>query len=240
MVTYLCGAFIRDSIDDFDNHVDDMLRHIIGSNFSMDDRMVIGLPLSMGGLGVPKAADIADLAFVSSVGASWPLQPQLEIRQGFNDIASALTLQFGIKVPALPSKIDLGVSPLTTLFKKEFRQAKFMLDANVCRRNQILSQANIQRKVTIEGRSCMGANFWLTVSPNRFRGSSFEPASFRSLLRFHLSMPLLSQQVKCPDCGKAQDRFRIHALSCKVASGAIDQHDSIVNGIVESLHLKPV
>ena len=79
----------------------------------------------------------------------------------------------------------------------------------------------------------MGANFWLAVPPNKSRGgASF---SFRSLLRFHLSMPLLSEEVKCPDCGKAQDRFGIYALSCKVALGAIDKHDSIVNGIVECL-----
>jgi hypothetical protein len=42
-------------------------------------------------------------------------------------------------------------------------------------------------------------------------------------------MPLFSAVHKCPDCGKQEDKFDHHAMCCKVASGAIDKHNSIVN-----------
>jgi len=39
----------------------------------------------------------------------------------------------------------------------------------------------------------------------------------------------------CPDCGKTQDKYGYHALACKTASGAIDRHNAIVNGISDLL-----
>jgi hypothetical protein len=42
-------------------------------------------------------------------------------------------------------------------------------------------------------------------------------------------MQLFSGNHNCPDCGKHQDNFGHHAMTGKVASGAIDKHNSIVN-----------
>ena len=70
--------------------------------------------------------------------------------------------------------------------------------------------------------------FWLTTPPNIWNGTAFQPAVFRSLLKFHCSIPLMTEPSSCPDCGNLQDIHGAHALSCRVASGSIDQHDSIV------------
>jgi len=43
----------------------------------------------------------------------------------------------------------------------------------------------------------------------------------------------MSRESSCPDCGNPQDRYGYHALSCKVASGAIDKHNSIVKGLYD-------
>jgi hypothetical protein len=35
----------------------------------------------------------------------------------------------------------------------------------------------------------------------------------------------------CPDCNNWQDKYGDHALTCKVSSGPIDKHNSIINAI---------
>ena len=46
----------------------------------------------------------------------------------------------------------------------------------------------------------------------------------------------MEEEWPCPDCGKAIDKFgQCHALSGRVASGAIENHNSIVDGIAAQL-----
>lgn len=68
---------ISSAIDKFDQVVDDSLQHIFGVPIGEDYRKVVHLPLSMGGIGIPIARLSSNAAFVSSVGASWHLQPSL-------------------------------------------------------------------------------------------------------------------------------------------------------------------
>jgi hypothetical protein len=56
-----------------------------------------------------------------------------------------------------------------------------------------------------------------------------------ALLKYSIGLPLFTGAHKCPDCGRNQDNFGHHALSCNVASGSIDKHNSIVNGIFKQL-----
>ena len=45
----------------------------------------------------------------------------------------------------------------------------------------------------------------------------------------------MTEPSSCPDCGNLQDIHGAHALACRVASGSIDQHDSIVDRIFAQL-----
>ena len=45
----------------------------------------------------------------------------------------------------------------------------------------------------------------------------------------------MTEPSSCPSCGNLQDIHGAHALACRVASGSIDQHDSIVDGIFAQL-----
>jgi hypothetical protein len=68
----------------------------------------------------------------------------------------------------------------------------------------------------------------VNYSPIVWNKTVIEPSGFRMLLKYLLGMPLFSGLHKCPDCGKQQDKFGHHVMCCKVASGAIDKHNSIV------------
>ena len=63
-------AVISQQINDFDFAVDESLDRIIGKPLTGTNRVIASLPLSMGGLGILVASNVADSAFVSSVGSS--------------------------------------------------------------------------------------------------------------------------------------------------------------------------
>lgn len=230
-----------------DRVIDDSLQHILGSPIFNDKRKIMHLPLSFGGLGIPIASKSKEAAFVASIGSSWHLHPGIIERTGYQEAVSFLKSK-GAIVPELPPNNGLTNSqPIGAIninstgspqihTAKEFSQTKFMNAVNTEILESIRANADIKMKIILDGRACKGSSFWLTTAPNRWNNTTIEPASFRSLIKYYLGIPLMSQDQACPDCKKPQDRFGHHALSCKVASGKIDQHNSIVDGI--SLHLK--
>ena len=55
------------------------------------------------------------------------------------------------------------------------------------------------------------------------------------LLKYHMGIPLLTSRKPCPDCYKEMDIYGDHAMTCKVSSGSIHKHDSIVEVIFDKL-----
>ena len=88
--------------------MDETLQHIVGTSISLVNRDLLGLPLSMGGLGISRATDIADITLYHL----WILRVQ------FNRILRSAVgmnmhgLPWNILVPPLPEKITSIVSPL--------------------------------------------------------------------------------------------------------------------------------
>ena len=227
--------FISDEVDILDSLINDALQHIIGIPLSVEKRDFAHLPLSLAGLGITKASLVKEAAFVASVGASWPLQPVTTPRQGYNEAVMFLR-SYGILVPSI---INSTVSsPLKQ--NKEFSQVLLSKSINANIRETIKSNSNIKTKVLLEGRSCKGANYWLTSIPNLWSNTVIDPAAFRCLLKYSIGIPIMSEDQRCPDCGKNQDKFGHHALSCKVASGKIDRHNSIVEGISAQLKIAAI
>ncbi len=97
-----------------------------------------------------------------------------------------------------------------------------MILRSTLQKKKKLSCKDVVAKVQISGSPLLLTNLKKTV---------IDPASFRSLLKFSVGIQLFSGNHNCPDCGTAQDNFGYHATSCKVASGAIDKHNSIVESI---------
>jgi hypothetical protein len=102
---------IRAAIIMFDEGIDDSLQHIFGVPVRGLDRLTIHLPLSLGGIGIPIAALSVDHAFLSSVGATWHLQPNLSPRHGFLDACNREAAN-GTIIPQLSNKNVNPVAPL--------------------------------------------------------------------------------------------------------------------------------
>ena len=61
---------------------------------------------------------------------------------------------------------------------------------------------------------------WLAVVPSGALGFKFGDLDYRTLLRFHLGLPLLPLDLvgaPCEDCGEPTDIFGDHAVTCKQA-----------------------
>ena len=221
--------YIAESIKQFDNAIDENLQHIFGVPLNGLERLTVHLPLSFGGLGIPIASLAAESAFVSSVGASWHLQPVNRPRNGFTINCEKLTNE-GAILPQLNNKIPFSESPLLNQ-SQEFRQSTIMLKLNSKIRQDMRNTSNMKKEIILQGRSCKGASYWLTTPPNIYQKSVLDAAVFRALLKYSIGMKQFSGNHKCPDCGKEQDNYGHHALSCKVGSTAIEKHNTIVDFI---------
>jgi hypothetical protein len=220
---------IRKELADFDSSVNISLLHILGTPVNHEDRLLMHLPLSFGGLGIPISSLSAESSFVASVGSTWSKQQAHTIRLGFFE-ASQTLIHKNILLPPLPPKSLQSVSPLTTS-KSEFAQKGFMITINTEIRNTLFLSFDLRRQTVVTARACKGASYWLTSPPNISANSVIDNASFRLLLKYSLGIPILSRTCRCPDCGKNQDIYGDHATSCKNAAGVIDKHNSIVNSI---------
>ena len=78
-------SVIVDEINLFDQVIDATLQHILGTPVYDKHRLNMHLPLSLGDIGIPIVSISADAAFVSSIGSSWSLQPNVFPRSGFED-----------------------------------------------------------------------------------------------------------------------------------------------------------
>ena len=170
---------------------------------------------------------------MSSIGSSWHLQHNIFLpRSGFYESCASISTN-GAILPQLADK-TAAVSPLLTQ-SKEFSQKNLMLTMNKRIRDDIKNGASMKKDIIMQGRTCKGASFWLTTPPNIYRKTTIDAASFRMLIKYSAGMELFSGVHTCLDCGKQQDNYGHHALSCRVASGAIDKHNSIVHNIFSQM-----
>jgi hypothetical protein len=212
---------IREPIFEFDIEVDKTLQRILGTPIYDHDRMLMHLPLSLGGLGIAKASLSADAAFVSSMCTTWRLQQCEYPRAGYIE-SSQILYSSGIELPTLvPKNINfMNLNPLIT-FNKDFVQKKLMLIINENIRTNLFNNFDMRRKTIVTGRACHGASYWLTNPPCWEDYSMIDAASFRLLIKFSLGMPILQKSQPCPDCGTVMDIFGDHAVTCRTAGGLL-------------------
>jgi hypothetical protein len=146
---------IANEISCFDRAIDDALQHILGSPVFGDGRLIMHLPLSLGGLGIPIASFSCNAAFVSSIGSSWDLQNVYSPRLGYAEAVLQLAIN-GSDVPQL--NFNLSNTPLFNP-AKEFRQSKFMLALNQKILENIVISADEKLKIILSGRSCKGSSY---------------------------------------------------------------------------------
>jgi len=75
---------------------------------------------------------------------------------------------------------------------------------------------------------------WLTVAPTCL-ANTFSAAHYRTLVRHWIGAPVYSAPSACAKCGKANDVYGIHALTCASGAERWNRHNGIANVVVDFL-----
>ena len=176
-----------------------------------------GLPVKLGGLGIPSVANTSSGAFLSSCFRAAGLVSQLcgePLKHQFQDAAiDHWRLLGGKTVPSHPEKQRAWMLPLQKLHHEELSSR---LD-------------NVGRS-RLNGCSSPGSGDWINALPSSKLGLRLNDNQLRIGIAMRLGSPV-SYPHKCV-CGVEADGFGHHKLCCRRSSGRHARH-SALNHIIQ-------
>ena len=207
------------------NRFDSLIRESLGSvvGHCLDDKQweQASLPVSMGGMGLRRAALHSSASYSSSVALSFPL---------VSDILSPIAYR--------PYKIDLALEILNSNLEEpvSFQSLKEMPKKQVShaidsllQRRILASASSIQDRVRLSGVGKSRAGDFLNVVPSPGLGNSLHPREFRCAALYRLGAPIFEKDAPCPACNRPSDKFGHHAIICAVNGERISRHNELCN-----------
>ena len=205
------------------NRFDGLIRESLGSviGHCLDDKQweQASLPVSMGGMGLRRAALHSSASYSSSVALSFPL---------VSDILSPIAYrpyQIDLALEILNSKLD---DPLTFQSLKEMpkKQVSHAIDSRL-QRHILESASSLHDRVRLSGVGKSRAGAFLNVIPSPGLGLSVHSREFRCAVLYRLGAPIFEKDAPCPACGRHSDKFGHHAIVCAVNGERISRHDEL-------------
>ena len=227
------------SIAKMDLLLAESLQKIVGVDVSEDDCIRAGLSVKLGGLGIPRIANMAMSAYVGSLAQSCDTQATILgcTAQELHPAIDALLAGFYDKY--LPQQPRLPASTLTS-----YRKPQELLSdlVSTFERNQLCDRYRSQglplKLTSLKAVSCISGvpGAFLSALPSPALGTYMSPTYFQIALRHHLGLDiydtvLVNGSRLSPICSVCEvsplDPAGLHALSCGGQSGFIYRHDSI-------------
>ncbi len=193
--------------DAFDKSLHAALHRVVvgeGPGFGPLQDEIASLPLSAGGLGIPRAEDILPYAFLASATQTLRLQEEL-LGDREVPVVGALRLAqeyFCTEVPLVHQDLmgdsiiaDVGLqAKLGSLLSDHRRRALLALPA----KERLLE--------VIESAARPHAGAWLQALPVLRLGQTMAAVEFRCRLQYHLMIPMYRAGSRCPRCSGIMDR----------------------------------
>ena len=207
----------------FDKTVVAALRTVTNVHFEGSPLTQSVLPVSLGGLGVRMASDIALPAFLSSLHSVAPLVEAVLLN--VNHLAGVSELR-----TAEQDWLErhLGVSLADDVDKS--RQRSWDLPLAEDKRNQLLESSDQVSRARILAASSRESGLWLHALPVPSLGTLLEPETFRIAVALRVGANVC-QPHRCR-CGREMDARGLHGLSCRYSAGRIPRHTAL-NDIVK-------
>jgi hypothetical protein len=86
-------------------------------------------------------------------------------------------------------------------------------------RKGLMDQATVRDAIRLSQIAGPASSGWMAARPSASLGLSFDPATYRVLLRWHLGIPLLPPSLEgspCPlGCGSPVDSYGDHVVCCR-------------------------
>jgi hypothetical protein len=226
---------------DFDAAVLTAFEAILGAPLAPSQRAQASLPTSKGGFGLRRAAAHGSAAFLTSLGASGPLERELrqveEAQEGQQvaDITAAmrdLNEQLGDA---------LGFEEVGNMTQRELSS---IIDAEASARLHLATTEPRDRaRLNCVARESAGD--WLTALPSKALGLHLRSGEFLFAAKYRLGLPVFREAGECPAprCKAASDVFGDHAISCAIGGERIAKHNHIRDAIYQAgqqAHLGPL
>ena len=228
------------AVREFDCMISSVLRERLGILVTKDQETQARLPVALGGLGVLKADDATESAYLGNILATRQLVRQLLQRDSFapeevKGVVHAFEAwkeKTGKKVRRVEDLLDL----------EEMQKGKGkghpqrVLTGFVHQRLQakLLAETHNQREgLRLRAVAREGAGAWWDVVPVRQLGLKLDRDEFLALVKWWLGVPVYANSEEeppvCPEgkCGEEMDLMGDHSVTCKCGPSRIARHDAV-------------
>ncbi|XP_055345959.1 uncharacterized protein LOC129593591 [Paramacrobiotus metropolitanus] len=216
--TWLCG----DELDVFDSVTKSALEAITNVKIDGITWAQASLPVSSGGLGIRRVAELATPAYLASVHATSSLVSA--ITTGTESYDLALQMWQAAAGAELPPEILRRTQKVwdKALVQKTVEVIKntFSNDVTHCARLLAVEQPESGK--------------WLNALPVPSLGTLMSDESFRVAVGLRIGAPICNPHL-CIDCRLPVDEYGHHGLSCKNSAGRFIRHSSLNEVIRRSL-----
>ncbi len=210
------------SIAAFEEVMDLALYHIWRRSISYHQRLLINLPLRLGGLGIPKSSSIGQSAFLGSMVQCSALIQSLNITSvdAFTDEILYTLLGWNgprcVEQHITLEQIEQHKKPQAFLSEVVFKSQL----------QELLDNSKGVFKNVVHGGRLDGSFLWTTTVPGP--GFKMNPLVFRTALQLRTGHKIFDNSTMCP-CQKTSDVYGIHDSFCQKGGKLIRRHDLIRN-----------
>ena len=217
---------------------------LVGCGLSIQAWEQATLAISMGGLGVKDPVKLCPQARIAALANFHQRASGVGIP---SEIAQALAPDLTSAIQSVAANVGPNHELLAIWADDE--RTFLSADSNASSQSWWADQADKVRKgrlpylggtardaVRIQAQDGPIATGWLSVIPSRTSNSTLSDDEFRTLCRWWLGLPLLSDGacVLCPACGECADPFGDHFVSCR-KNGFTRRHNSLRDELCRTL-----
>ncbi len=178
--------------------------------------------MSLGGLGIPRAQDIAWSAFTGSVVDTMELQKMI-LKEEDRSVEMVERVMNGWNT----AHKGVGTISVEQFVGAEKTQRDLTYRVHEYNLERLKKNEEASFRATVLGCTMNGSGAWLKVVPDRHRNLTMDPQSYARALQFRLGMDLYEEETKCGFCAKMMDRRGQHAGICTGVHYAL--HNAVRN-----------
>ena len=221
------ATLIPKSIATFDKYMHKAIEGILNSSLKPNQRTELSLPRSKGGLQLPRAADIADAAYIGCKTRTLSLCNEIRNRPT-EFVPQSLSDELGVFNEDNQQNITLQL--ILASLKPQWYLSQIVQDRN---RKRIFESACTTNKARLNSLASIYSATWTAMVGTMNSCPTFSSAQIRLLLNFRLGNQVYTNTVPCNQCtGKISDVLGHHDAVCPGGNRTKNRH----NGLRDELH----
>ena len=205
---------VEDKLQQFDELMRMTLQSITNVPMSVDAWEQSSLPTGMGGLGIPKALDIAKPAFISLLIASADLVSSIVPESHLQEKIASMVEVWQTEMGAVPPASDRSKQATWTNMLAARKAESLLENADVISRSRLLATSSSESAA------------WLSALPVATLGNLLDDSSLRVAVGLRLGAVVCTEH-KCI-CGQSVDKYGHHGLSWHQGPEA-DMRDTVLS-----------